>query len=191
MIQWTELLSVWHLIRASGLIAYLILSFSALSGIACTISWIPPHLRTLMLHLHESCSRWSLWLVMVHASLLLIDTYVPYRFVEVIFPLLGPYRPWAVALGSLAAWLMLITLLAFDSAWFVGQKIWQAIHGANVVIYVAATLHGIWSGTDMPGQPWAMMYIGSALCIGTLVLLRQLIPYPNPNQPDRKLKGAN
>lgn len=165
-------LSTWHLIRASGVVAYILLSVSAFSGIACSAPFISSRGRINLINLHEASSRWSLWLVLTHAALLMVDTYAPYSLVAVLWPLLGPYRPWAVMLGSIAAWLMLGTLLAFDLRSLINERFRRMVHGLNVVVYVAATLHGIWSGTDTSHVSLAVMYGGSALSIGVMVLLR-------------------
>src|SRR5260221_11243387 len=102
--QWS-----WYLVRSAGMVAYALLAASMLWGLFLSShvlkNWSP---GPLTLVLHAATSWLAVVLSLAHALLLLFDKYYTYRIQDVLIPFVGPYRPFAVGLGVLAFWLMLV-----------------------------------------------------------------------------------
>ena len=79
--------------------------------------------------------------------MLAIDEYAGVGWAGVLLPLGADYRPLPVTLG----WLALYGGLAAGlTARFAGRlgRVWWPVHRVAIVIYAAAWLHGVLSGTD-------------------------------------------
>lgn len=161
-------LTTWGLIRAAGLVSYLLLWGAVVSGLWVSGRQAAGRPVPLVAAVHEASARWALWVGLFHAGLLLYDRYVPFRPVDLLWPLGGPYRPVPTALGALAAWWLLALLLAFDLRRRLHPRIWQRLHAAALPLYAVATLHGLLAGTDTPLPGVRLMYQGTA---GVVLLL--------------------
>lgn len=140
---------IWQLIRSTGLTAYILCTISALWGLALSSKivkdWSP---GTLSILLHASTS----WLAVVfgatHAILLLFDEYFTYRIVDLLVPFQGPYRPFAVGLGTPGFWTILIVTTSFSVKKRIGLQRWKLLHYASYLGFGLISLHALLAGTD-------------------------------------------
>jgi sulfoxide reductase heme-binding subunit YedZ len=129
-----------------------------------------PFSRALSLH------RWlgtiALLLVVVHMALLLIDTYVPFTVVEILVPFAAPWKPLAVALGTIAFWLMV-------PAWFFGRmrrrwgdRWFLRVHALAYAAWPLATAHYVLAGTDALAI-WSLgLLVAGTAVIAVMLLTR-------------------
>lgn len=140
---------VWHLIRASGIIAYLLVMASTLWGLFLSgqfvKDWSP---GPISLTLHSTVSWLAVVLSFGHAVLLMFDDYFAYTLGDVFIPFVGPYRPEAVGLGTLAFWLLIIISISFPFKRRLGQVVWKRLHYVSYAAYGMISLHGLFAGTD-------------------------------------------
>ena len=88
------------------------------------------------------------------AIALVLDTTVKVTVLGLFVPGLISYRPLATALGVLAAELMVLVYASFSQRKRIGPKNWRRLHWATYGIFGAATMHGLFAGSDS-GRPWA------------------------------------
>lgn len=159
----------WHLTRSAGISAYLLLCASMVWGLFVSgqhvKDWSP---GTLSLTMHTAIAWLALILGFSHALLLLGDTYFSYTLADVLVPFMGPYRPLAVGLGTLALWLTLVVTLSFQVKRRIGHRAWKWIHVTSYGAFGMVTLHGLTAGTDSG-------LLGFRLLIGFAVLLVVLL----------------
>src|ERR1700730_14430504 len=87
----------WFISRAAGIVAYGLLSVSSLLGIAMTTQlWSSRLSRPSLNGLHEQLSWLALGFLVLHVGALLVDTFQPFRVVDILVPLLSAYRPVSV-----------------------------------------------------------------------------------------------
>jgi predicted ferric reductase len=145
----------WYLIRLSGWLAYLALTVSVIYGLLLSTKVLDAIAqRTISFTLHQDLASIGLCLGLVHAAVLMIDRSVPFTPVEVVVPLLAPYRPLWVAFGQLALGLSVVLVGSFYVRRRIGQATWRRIHHVSFLAFVAMTVHGVMSGTDS-GTSWA------------------------------------
>lgn len=161
---------VWHLIRSSGITAYILMTTSVIWGLAISSKvvkdWSP---GVLSMTLHSAISWLAVIFVGFHAFMLLFDDYFTYRVVDLLIPFIGPYRPLAVGLGTLTFWIMLVVSLSFKFKKRLGHKLWKKMHYASYVGFWMATAHGLMAGTDGKLLGFQFLLSGSALL--TVMLL--------------------
>lgn len=145
----------WYLSRTAGFTAYVVMFASVAAGIVTTTK-LASRLRlgNLPFDLHRFLSLLALGLTLLHVFVLLGDSYMNYTVAELWVPFASPYRPFAVALGVIGAWLMIAIVASFYLRRYIGQRAWRTLHCATFGLYAMATAHGLLAGTDA-GTWWA------------------------------------
>ncbi len=139
----------WHLVRSSGVIAYLLLMASILWGLFISAQfvkdWSP---GPVSMTVHSTISWLALILSLVHALLLLLDDYFTYTLGDLFIPFMGPYRPEAVGLGTLAFWVIVVVTLSFAVKKRLGHQTWKMLHYASYLSFALVSVHGLFAGTE-------------------------------------------
>lgn len=158
----------WYAARAAGVAAYLILSAVVALGIgmagrAPTRVW--PRFAV------ESVHRFGGLLVgafvAIHVLTIAIDSFLPFSLAQLAVPLLSTYRPIWVGVGIAAAELLLALAITNHYRDRVPYRWWRRAHYLNFAVWIAATVHGLGSGTDRSAAWMAALY---AACVGAVVL---------------------
>ncbi len=180
-IPWT-----WLGIRASGITAWGLLTAVVVWGILLKtqlLGRLAPPMKLLDLH------RWlgivALAFLLLHLGLLIVDPFQSFSVAQILVPGLAPGSTFAVALGTVAFWLLL-------PASFLGRlraKMGAAGNGwfkrAHLIAYAAwpfATAHYVLAGTDALAQ-WSigLLITGTGLIVLGL-LARGFVPAPGPTR---------
>jgi predicted ferric reductase len=139
----------WHLVRSSGVVAYILLLASTVWGLFISSQfikdWSP---GPISLTLHATISWLALLLGLGHGLLLLFDDYFTYTLADILVPFTGPYRPDVVGLGTLAFWVIVIVSLSFPLKKRIGHKTWKRLHYASYAAFGMVSVHGLLAGTD-------------------------------------------
>jgi sulfoxide reductase heme-binding subunit YedZ len=132
------------------------------------------------LELHQFLAVLGLAFMGFHIAALLGDSYVNFNIAQVLLPVSLPYRPAATAAGIFGMYGFVIVMLTFGLRRWLGKKVWRAVHGVAIVMFVLVLLHSITAGTDT-AVPWVRwLYTLSA---GTTVLLAVLHYFRQRSNP--------
>ncbi|MEZ4656140.1 MAG: ferric reductase-like transmembrane domain-containing protein [Caldilineaceae bacterium] len=163
----------WHLSRASGVVAYLLLSASTLWGLLLTTKFVKSSVPApLTLAMHNILGWLAISLSIVHAVALLFDDYYVYTLANLLIPFTGPYRPAWVGLGIIGFFVMVITAASFSWRGFIGQVWWRRLHYFTYLAYTLVTVHGLMAGTDSGNLGMRAMFWGSTQLISGKTLYR-------------------
>ena len=160
----------WYFIRSTGLSAYILLAASTIWGLALSSrivsNWSPGSLSMLM---HSTVSWLAVVFSMVHATLLMFDSYFSYRISDIVVPFIGPYRPIAVGLGTVTFWIILVVSLSFSVKKWLGHRRWKWLHLSSYVGFGLVTAHALLAGTDASKAGYQLlMVLASIMVIGLL-----------------------
>lgn len=152
----------WILARASGFLAYALLTASVLAGIVLKARpfGTAPKPATVT-DLHRFLALLGLGALVLHGLALVLDEAVPIGVADLLLPGVAPYRPLWTGLGVLAAELMLLVYASFSLRKRIGARYWRRLHWATYLIFALATLHGLAAGSDS-GTSWAIALYGAA-----------------------------
>jgi len=176
----------WLAIRASGITAWALLTAVVVWGILLRTR-ILNHLTTpvRLLDLHRWLGATALTFLAIHLAFLLIDPTVHFTVAQILVPGLAPWRTLAVALGTIAFWLLIpVTILGRIRSKLgkAGNKIFKRAHLIAYAAWPIATAHYVLAGTDALAQ-WS---IGLLIAGGTVIVLgliaRGFIPAPAPTR---------
>ena len=156
----------WYVTRASGIIAYLLLWFSTVLGLAVTSKYLDGMLDRLFTYdFHEFISLLSVAFTLVHVLVLMLDRYLPYSLAQILVPFISPYRPFWVGVGVIAFYIILLVTVTFYLRSRIGTRSFRAIHYLSLLGYIGVTLHGYYSGTDTALASMQILYKVSSLAV--------------------------
>jgi len=165
----------WYTARAAGVVAYLLISFVVVLGTTMagkkTLKRWP---QFALEDVHRFAGLLVGAFVTIHVVTIAVDSWLPFSVASIAIPLLARYRPIWVALGIVAAELLLALAVSNHYRRRLPYRIWRRLHYLNLAVWVAATLHGIGSGTDR-SAPWLLvLYAVAVASVTTAVTVRLL-----------------
>ena len=139
-----------------------------------------------LLDLHRWLGATALAFLALHLGLLLIDPAVHFTVAQILVPGLAPWETTAVALGSLAFWLLIpVSFLGRIRARLgrAGNRWFSRAHLLAYAAWPLATAHYVLAGTDALTE-WSIgiLFAGTALVVLGL-LARGFVPAPGPVRP--------
>lgn len=166
----------WYAARAAGIVAYLMLTAVVTLGIAMAGRAPGRRWRRWPMFAVEDVHRVGGLLVgsfiALHVVTIAIDSFLPFSLDQLAIPLTAGYRPIWTALGIVAAELLLALAVTNHYRRRIPRRLWRTAHYANFVVWTAATLHGIGSGTDR-STPWMIaLFAACAAAVAAAVTWR-------------------
>ena len=139
----------WYVVRASGVVAWLMLTASVLWGIVLSTKAFPEHRRPAwLLDLHRWLGGLTVGFVAIHLLALVADSYTTFTLADLAIPYASDWKPGAVALGVIAAWTLIIVEATSLAMKRLPRKVWRGIHLGSYVTFWLATGHAAFAGTD-------------------------------------------
>ena len=156
----------WYVTRSAGIIAYLLLWFSTVWGLAVPSKVLTQVLdQTFTVDFHEFTSLLAIGFTLLHVFVLTIDRFLPYTPLQILVPFLSPYRPFWVGMGVIAFYITLLVTITFYLRKKIGMKAFRSIHVLSLLGYLGVTFHGLYAGTDAPLLAMQLLYKGTALVV--------------------------
>ncbi len=165
----------WILARASGLTAYVLLTFSMLAGLVVKSRPFGRAVKAAaVVDVHRFLTLLALGAIALHGLALTLDSTVRISLPALLVPGLSPYRPLATALGVLAAELAAGIVVSFPLRKKIGTRAWRRLHWGTYGVFAAATVHGLAAGTDTT-RPWTFaLYVGAVCAVAFATAWRVL-----------------
>jgi sulfoxide reductase heme-binding subunit YedZ len=159
----------WYVIRASGIVAYVLLAVTVAAGLTITGKAVPAgRARVDAYELHSFAALLILGFASVHGAALLVDRFIGFNLVQITVPFTSSYRPVSVAMGIIGFYATAVVYASFWARRYIGYQGWRRLHYASFAAFVLASWHGILSGSD-GGRPWMLaVYF---LSLGTILVL--------------------
>jgi predicted ferric reductase len=159
--------------RASGIVAWALLSASILWGLALSTRVLGKRPRpNWLLDLHRFLGGLSMTFVVVHLLGLALDGYVHFGPAQLFVPFAASWRPGAVAWGIVALYLLVAIEVTSLLMRHLPRRLWRGVHLTSFVLFVVVTVHGFTSGTDMRNGVVRWFALGGTLAVANLLVLR-------------------
>ncbi len=167
----------WYVARSSGFIAWGAALGSLLCGMALSTRALGRRPRgPWLLDLHRYLGGLAVAFVGLHLVALIADNFVHFDIVDVLVPFVGDYRSGAVAWGVLAFWLLLAVEVSSLVMHRLPRRTWYGIHLSSYGVAVAATLHGLYVGTDTANPIFRWIALITLGLIGFFTIYRLMAP---------------
>lgn len=158
-------MTVWYLMRASGVVSLLLLTAVFVLGIATTKRWRTRSLPGFAaVSLHRSISLLSVVFLVVHVTTAVVDPYAVVSVASVVVPFLAGRRAFWVGLGALSLDLVAALILTSLFRQRLSPKVWRAVHWAAYLAWPLAIGHSLGIGTDT-GALWLRVLAAGCVAV--------------------------
>jgi sulfoxide reductase heme-binding subunit YedZ len=179
----------WFASRAFGITAMIGLAVSVGLGLAMSGRLVRrPGLPAKLKHVHESATLVTLAMIVVHAGLLLFDSYLRPGLAGITVPFVLGYRPVFTGIGIIAGWLAAVLGLSFYVRKWIGTRTWRRMHRFTIVVYVLALGHAVGAGTDAR-SPWMIALLTGFTAPIVFGFTYRMLPAP-PRRAGRRANGS-
>lgn len=168
-------LPTWQLIRTLGILSFVMLTVGICLGIAYGFPQLTGKTKKQVYKLHTFFTNGGTVIGLLHGAILVIDTYMPFSWREVLIPFAAKSHPILNGLGTLAGYGMLLLIFTSDIRHKLGRTIWLAVHLLSYPIFAAALVHGFFVGTDTQNLAVRMMYLASAAAVAIMTGARATV----------------
>ena len=165
----------WYVARASGIVAWLMLSASVIWGIVLASGAFPSHRRPAwLLDLHRWLGALTVGFLGLHLGALVADSYVDFGLADLVVPLASDWKPMAVAAGVVAMW----SIVAVQASSLLRKRIpkwlWRSIHLSSYPTFLLVGAHGIFAGTDASTSLYLTTTVLTVVAVSALLVQRML-----------------
>ncbi|MFV0258151.1 MAG: ferric reductase-like transmembrane domain-containing protein [Acidimicrobiales bacterium] len=177
----------WYLARASGIVAWALVTASVLWGLLLSTKLLGSRPRPAwLLDLHRFLGGLALVFTGIHLGGLVLDSYVDFGVIQLLVPFTGSYRPGAVAWGIVGLYLLAAIEITSLLRPRIPRKVWRLTHLLSFPLYFLVTVHGLTAGTDAVGAPLRLTMAASLVAVFALTAARvdqSRHPAPRPARP--------
>lgn len=162
----------WYVTRASGIIAWALLTLSVVWGVLLATKLLRRVAEPARLEdLHRFLGLVALIMTGLHVVSLMLDGWLHLTLQQALVPGMSPYRTLPVAIGIVSMYLVVIVYLTSLVRKRLPRRFWKALHYFSYVAALGVALHAGLTGTDA-GRPW---YLSAAAIILTLTAVAAVV----------------
>lgn len=167
----------WYAARASGILTWALATISIVWGLMLStrIAGRNPT-GPWLLDLHRFVGGLAVVFLGVHISAIVADTYIHFGWKDILIPLHGTWHPVAVGYGIVAMYLLVAVELTSLGMKYLPRKLWHYIHLTSFGVYILATFHFLYAGTDAHAGIMNWVIIGSLVIVVFLTIYRLMMP---------------
>ncbi|MDZ4090000.1 MAG: 2Fe-2S iron-sulfur cluster-binding protein [Arthrobacter sp.] len=167
----------WYVTRASAMIAWTLLTVSAVWGILLSTRVLrkidnPGWLRDL----HRWMSGAALLMTGMHLISLMLDPWAAFAVDDLLVPFAADYRPVPVALGIMAFYLLVAVQGSSLLMHRLPRRFWKGLHYTSYASVLLVSFHAGWSGSDTGAWGYQLTAILLILLFVAATLVRILVP---------------
>ena len=170
--------AAWYLMRASGFVAFGLLTLTLALGVANLARWERRRwTRAVAALVHRNASLLAVVFLAIHVATAVSDKYVSIPVVAAVIPGLSGYDPLWVGIGALSLDIMaalIVTSLVRDR---LSRRTWKAVHWFAYLAWPTALVHSIGAGAGNgvdTGHVWSTAIYACAGLVMALALALRL-----------------
>jgi sulfoxide reductase heme-binding subunit YedZ len=166
----------WLIARAAGLVAFALLTVSVTLGLMMSTRLLAPRRQKDLMGWHQTLLWTALAMLVLHGGAIALDPVMRFGLPQILVPGTAPWRPYTIAAGIIAGYLMLTLAVSFRLRRRIGQRRWRLLHYASFGAFALALGHALHAGTDLQGTA-GLVFAGIALApVLWLAFARILVP---------------
>jgi predicted ferric reductase len=181
----------WFVARATGIVAWAVIVVALVFGAALAMrtgrGWIRPRWTFAV---HRTLGTLVVITVGVHLAALVADSYVTFDLLDLVVPFRADYRPWGVAAGVLALWVLVVVQLGGRLRARVSPRWWRRAHRSAYGMAVLVSVHAALVGTDTLRGVYLAASVALALTPMITLIVRLRGTVRRPAAGPRAARGA-
>lgn len=168
-------LLTWSAVSAAGLLSFMLLTGSVVTGLRIRAGRALPGLgRDETVRIHRHLTGFALIGLCAHVVLAIADPYTRLGFDEAFLPFTAPVSRLAYGLGSLAVWLVAVIALTSIARRFLPVRLWRAVHLSAYAMWGLALAHA-WLAPSTAGTATLLITGGGAMLVALTALDCRLV----------------
>jgi len=180
----------WYLSRATGIVAWLMLTASVLWGVVLATDLFPKWRRNQsLLAMHRWLAGMTLFFIAGHLGALLFDSYAHFRVVDLVVPFASTWRPTAIAVGVVALWLLVAVELTALGMKKLSKSWWRSVHIAGYFVFWGVSIHAALAGSDTSKTLYIVTAIVALSAVAFAASYRALSHHLPKRKPARVARG--
>jgi hypothetical protein len=180
--------ALWYLARGSGVVSLVLLTLSVLLGILTSFRWSSPKWpRFVVEFVHRNVSLLIVVFLAIHIVSVVVDSFAPIRWIDVVIPFISAYRPIWLGLGALAFDLVLALIVTSLLRHRIGLRAWRFVHWFAYACWPVAVVHGLGTGTDT--KTGVVLLLTAACVIAVLVAISLRLATGLASRPGARTVG--
>jgi DMSO/TMAO reductase YedYZ heme-binding membrane subunit len=163
----------WYISRATGIVAFLLLTAVFVLGIAVRgKNRLPGLPRFGTAELHRNISLLAVVFVGVHVLTAVLDSYVHIPLLAAVVPFTSGYERLWLGIGAVGLDLMLAMIVTSLLRARLNRTLWRAVHLTAYLCWPVALVHSVFSSKDLVQFPMMFIALGSVVLIIAAVAWR-------------------
>jgi len=180
----------WYLTRASGVVAWLMLTASVIWGVVLSTKAFPEQRRPAwLLDLHRWLGGLTMSFLAIHLASLVADSYVHFDVVDLMVPFSSSWKPGAVAFGVIAMWLLAAVEATSLAMRKLPRRVWRQIHLMSYVAFWLTSIHAALAGSDRSEWLYQGTAVASIAAVGWALMYR--LSHQKASRPPRPGPGTD
>lgn len=165
----------------TGLVAIVILSLNILMGLLLSSrynfvrNW--PHRRIPLYKMHNWTGYVALGIVLLHPVLLLFQSTVTFRVIDVLWPINSPQQPLINTAGAVAAYALVFIVVTSYFRARIGLRMWKIMHYTSYFAAPVFFVHGILTNPNLDNKPADLIDGGKFLVYACLLIVASAITW--------------
>jgi methionine sulfoxide reductase heme-binding subunit len=166
---------LWYASRATGIVAFVLLTVVLGLGIAVRgKNKLPALPRFATADLHRNISLLAVVFIAVHVLTAVLDSYVHIPLLAAIIPFTSGYERLWLGLGAVALDLMLAMIVTSLLRGRLNRTLWRVIHLTAYLCWPVALVHSVFSSKDLQRSPLIFIGIASVVLVTAAVAWRMV-----------------
>lgn len=188
-------MTLWYLARAAGLSALVALSVATALGALGSARTTALGGRVVVQYMHRSAALLGVLLLVWHIAALVLDAKSGISLASVAIPFTSAYRPLAVGLGTIAAYLLVLVAVTGAARGRMTRspravRLWRGMHLSSYALWAISVTHGFLAGNDA-GLAWVrMLDLTMIAMVGCAVAMRLLSHSAHSKSPLTRRRTA-
>lgn len=170
---------LWFATRATGLIAFVLLTSTVVLGIVTSVKFASPAWpRFATVWLHRNLSLLAITFVGLHVLTTVTDPFAAISVVSVVIPFTSAYRRIWLGFGAVAFDLLVAVLITSLLRTRISPRVWRTVHWAGYACWPVALVHALGTGTD-GGTRWVVaLTVACGLAVAAAGIWRLAADWP-------------
>ncbi|HTT88081.1 MAG TPA: ferric reductase-like transmembrane domain-containing protein [Acidimicrobiales bacterium] len=182
--------AAWYLMRASGFVAFGLLTLTLALGVANVARWERGRwTRAVAALVHRNAALLATVFLAIHIVTAISDKYVSIPLLAAVIPGMSGYDPLWVGIGAVSLDVMValvVTSLLRDR---LGRRTWRVVHWVAYLAWPTALVHAIGAGSGSgvdTGHWWSTaIYISAGFVVAAAIVARLAVPARGPGRAPR------
>ena len=169
--------AAWYLMRASGFVAFGLLTITLALGVANVARWERGRwTRAVAALVHRNASLLAVVFLAIHIATAVSDKYVSIPVLAAVVPGLSGYDPLWVGIGAVSLDVMAALIVTSLLRERLSRRAWKAVHWFAYLAWPTALVHSIGAGTgkgvDTGHASSTVIYVLAALVVAAAIAVR-------------------